>query len=362
MISSADLFNELEHAISQGSADRRADMARHVGDLFVAAAVRYSDDEIALFDQILVRLVAEIEQSARALLAARLAPLAGAPPKLMRILAYDDAIEVACPVLAKSERLDDPTIVATARTKSQAHLMAICQRKHLSDAVTDVLVERGNRAVLLSAAENAAAKFSERGFSTLVSRADGDDELATCVGSRRDVPMHLFLKLLAKASETVRTRLEAENPNATREIHRVVAEVAGRIRAEHRTGARDYAAAQATVAKLYESGQLDASTLERFIRAGQVEESAAALARLADLSIEVIGRMISEERPDRVLIVAKAVGLSWPTTKALLRLRARVFGFGENDIEQCLASFERLKLATAEQLLRFQRQRERKMA
>jgi uncharacterized protein (DUF2336 family) len=362
MISSTALFDELEHAIAQGSPDRRADMARHVGDLFVTGAVRYSDDEIALFDQILVRLVAEIEQSARALLATRLAPLASAPPKLMRILACDDAIEVACPVLAKSERLDEPTIVATACTKSQQHLMAISLRKHLSETVTDVLVERGNRAVLLRAAENAAARFSERGFSTLVARSDGDDELAACVGSRRDVPMHLFLKLLAKASQTVRARLEAENPNAAREIHHVVAEVAGRIRAEQHAAARDYAAAQSTVGRLHDSGQLDASTLERFIKAGEVEESTAALARLADLSIDVVDRMMSEERPDRVLIVAKAVGLTWPTTKALLRLRARTFGFGEGDIEHCLASFERLKLATAEQLLRFQRQRERKLA
>ncbi|MGP0090077.1 MAG: DUF2336 domain-containing protein [Xanthobacteraceae bacterium] len=360
MISAADLFSELEHAIAQGSADRRAEMARHVGDLFTTGGVRYSDDEIALFDQILVRLVAEIEQSARALLAARLAPLASAPPELMRILACDDAIEVACPVLAQSERLDEPTIVATARTKSQQHLLAISRRKSLSEAVTDVLVDRGNREVLLSATENAAARFSEHGFSTLVTRSDGDDELAARVGSRRDVPMHLFLKLLAKASETVRARLEAENPNATREIHRVVAEVARRVRAEHRAGARDYAAAQTTVGKLHESSRLDVSTLEHFIEAGQVEESTVALARLADLPIEAVDRMMGEERPDRVLIVAKAVGLSWPTTKAFLRLRAKEFGFGESDIEQCLASFERLKLATAEQLLRFQRQRERK--
>src|ERR1700724_3254734 len=184
MISSDDLFSELEHAIAEGSAYRCADMARHVGDLFVTGVVRYSDAEIALFDQILMRLVAEIEQSARALLAEQLAPLTTAPPKLMRILARDDAIEVARPVLEQSERLDEPTIVATARTKSQQHLMAISRRKYLSEAGTDVLVERGNRDVLRSAAENAAAKFSEHGFSTLVTRSDADDELAACVGSR----------------------------------------------------------------------------------------------------------------------------------------------------------------------------------
>jgi uncharacterized protein (DUF2336 family) len=87
-------------------------------------------------------------------------------------------------VLSRSERLDDETLIETARNKSQAHLLAISIRRVLSGAVTDVLVLRGNDEVIHSTVNNPGAEFSERGFTRLVHRAEGDDSLATCLGMR----------------------------------------------------------------------------------------------------------------------------------------------------------------------------------
>ena len=81
--------------------------------------------------------------------------------------------EVAAPVLSRSERLDDEALIETARSKSQAHLMAISTRRVLSGAVTDVLVLRGNDEVIQSTVNNPGAEFSERGFTRLVNRAEG---------------------------------------------------------------------------------------------------------------------------------------------------------------------------------------------
>src|ERR1700688_5259482 len=94
--------------------------------------------------------------------------------------------------------------------------MAISTRRALSDAVTDVLVLRGNDEVIHSTLNNPGAEFSERGFSRLVHRAEGDDLLATCLGVRPTLPRHLYLKLLAKASEAVRERLPAPPPQQSR--------------------------------------------------------------------------------------------------------------------------------------------------
>jgi uncharacterized protein (DUF2336 family) len=63
----------------------------------------------------------------------------------MRTLAADDEAEVACPVLVQSEQLDDPTLVATARAKSQEHLLAISRRPSINPPVTDALVEQATR-------------------------------------------------------------------------------------------------------------------------------------------------------------------------------------------------------------------------
>ena len=105
-------------------------------------------------------------------------------------------IEVVAPVLSQSERLDDQTLIETARSKSQAHLMAISTRRALSGAVTDVLVQRGNDEVVQSVVGNPGAEFSERGFTRLVNRAEGNDNMATCIGLRPNIPRHVYLKLL----------------------------------------------------------------------------------------------------------------------------------------------------------------------
>src|SRR5882757_5032198 len=175
------LIHEVAKAVANGAVSQRAEMVRQVTDLFIVGLDQYSDDELALFDDVFSRLVVQIEVSARALLAVRLAPIAKAPPNVIRVLAFDDAIDVAGPVLAKSERLDDPTLVENARQKGQEHLLAISRRRSLSELVTDELVERGDQQVVLSTAANLGAKFSNGGFEKLVRRSDGDDRLAACV-------------------------------------------------------------------------------------------------------------------------------------------------------------------------------------
>src|SRR5262245_11789186 len=181
MNAALNLLNRVEDAISSGSLGRRSEMLRHVTDLFVLGAPQCSDDDVALFDTVFARLATEIERSARALLAVRLAPIPNAPPNTIRALAFDDAIEVAGPVLTQSERLDETALVENASTKGQGHLLAISRRRVLSEAVTDALVEFGDRQVVLSTAENPGARFSEAGFAKLVKRSDGDDPLALCV-------------------------------------------------------------------------------------------------------------------------------------------------------------------------------------
>src|ERR1700690_114274 len=140
---SESLLDELQTTLAHGTVARRVETLRRVTDLFVNGAVDYSDDQVALFDDVFQCLIVHIEVSARALLASRLAPIDTAPPQTVRTLAYDDVIEVAGPVLSQSERLDDETLIETARHKSQAHLMAISPRKVLGGAVTKVLGQGG---------------------------------------------------------------------------------------------------------------------------------------------------------------------------------------------------------------------------
>jgi uncharacterized protein (DUF2336 family) len=352
---SENLLDELQTTLAHGTVARRVETLRRVTDLFLSGAVDYSDEQIGLFDDVFQCLMHHIETSARALLANRLAPIDTAPPLTIRALAFDDLIEVAAPVLSRSERLDDDALIETARNKSQAHLMAISKRRVLSDAVTDVLVLRGNEEVIQSTVNNPGAEFSERGFTRLVNRAEGDDELATCIGLRPTIPRHLYLKLIAKASVTVRARLEAANPQQAADVPKAVREATQQARTSPSAITRETAIAHALVKSLYEDGRLDEHQVAAFAEAGKFDEANAAIAALANVSISIAENMMVETRAEGVMILAKVSGMSWSTVKAIINMRDDLSGIEPTDLAACKATYERLRPSTAQQVLRFHR-------
>ena len=201
------LIDEFSAGVASRDIGSRAEVLRRITDLFVTGAERFNDEQRALFDDVMGRLVVEIDSAARAAFGERIAGVPGAPPNVSRALALDDLIEVAGPLLARSEQLDDKTLVKIALTKSQEHLLAISRRTLINEGVTDVLVERGNQEVAVSTAANSGARFSEFGYSTLVTRSKTDEELALTVWARPEIPREHLLALFASASETVRSSL-----------------------------------------------------------------------------------------------------------------------------------------------------------
>jgi uncharacterized protein (DUF2336 family) len=354
-IAPENLLDELQATLAHGTVARRVETLRRVTDLFLGGAVDYSDQQVELFDDVFQCLMLHIETSAKALLANRLAPVDNAPRQTVRTLAYDDIIEVAGPVLSQSNCLDDEALIETARNKSQAHLMAISTRKTLSGAVTDVLVLHGNDAVIQSTVNNPGAEFTERGFTRLVNRAEGDDNLATCVGLRPTIPRHLYLKLLAKASDTVRQRLEAANPQQAAEVTKVVEEATRRARSAKSAMSAQTAIAHALVKSLYEDGRLDEFQVANFAEAGKFDETNAAIAALANVPVAVAENMMIETRAEGVMILAKVAGMSWSTVRAIINLRDDLSGMEPTDLQACKDTYERLRPSTAQQVLRFHR-------
>ncbi len=346
-------ISEIDAAVAHVAPERRAHMLGQVTDLFVLHAPSFSDDEIALFDDVISRLAADIEVEARVLLAQRLAVVSKAPRNVIRMLAFDDEVDVATPVLTHSERLDETSLVENAKTKSQKHLFAISRRRTLGEPVTDVLVERGDRSVAISVAGNAGARFSEKGLLVLIRRSAGDDVLAERLGERKEIPAHLFLKLLSVASERVRAKLRASHPQAGGEIDRVVEEVTDRMKAQAVARPRDYSARVEALGERYIAGRLTESDLAKFAHGGQLEDAVVTLALIAKVPVPVVDRAMQSERSDIILVIARAIGLKWATTKLILQLWAGPKILPPEEMQRSLAAFEQLNPATATHLLRF---------
>jgi len=346
------LIPELEQIVQRGSRQKRVETLQRITALFLAGASQYKDEHVDLFDDVFGLLIEEIEAKARAELSNRLAPVGNAPIEILRKLAHDDDIAVAGPVLELAPRLAEADLLDIANSKGQAHLRALSTRRALGEAVTDILVRRGDREVVRRVADNRSARLSATGFSSLVERAEEDGVLAEKVGLRPDIPVPLFRELLTRATAVVRKRLLASaSPAVKAEIRRVLAKVSKEVGA--RVGPRDYSKAQQVVLPLFRAGRLSEATLVEFCNEGKYEEIVVALAALTKVPTEITDRLMGGERPDPVLILCKAAGLAWSTVKALIVARTDAAGTSAQGLDAAFANYSRLSASTARRVVRF---------
>lgn len=353
------LIDELEDVVARKDVRSRAAMMRRVTDLFMMNGAGLSQDHIAMFDEVMSRLLAAIDALARAAFGDQLARMPHAPPRTLRTLALDDAIEVAGPVLTRSASISDETLVETANTKSQAHLHAIAQRPTISPPVTDVLVERGDQQVIRTTAANPGARFSEHGCAQLAVRSKDDSVLAVSVLARNDIPREHMLSLFKTASEAVRRDLRAADPRKAQLYGYMVSQARSRIEDQIRDNSDQYAAARAEVAALREAGELTPARLLAFARAGKFDETTIALSLLCDLPIAHVEQVIVHGHTDQLLVLARAIDLSWETTMALLLMRSGDRTAAMASLERTRASFLKLQPETARSAIQFYRLRAR---
>jgi uncharacterized protein (DUF2336 family) len=349
------LIRELEQAIESGSAGKRVNVLRRITDLFLTDAERLSDQQISVFDDVLGHLIETIEGKVRAELSARLAPVGNAPIGIVRRLAYDDDIQVAAPVLTQSTCLTTNDLVSLANTRSQAHLLAMSGRAQLNAAVTDALLQRGDRSVVHHLAGNSGACFSEPGFANLVKHSETDEALAEKIGLRPDIPPRLFRQLVMQATETVRSRLMTSAGLQSRErLQRVLAAVSNGIERDI-AGNRDtdVAAAQRLVLLMQKREELNEAALSKFAAANQYNEMVAAIALLCSASFSLIEQLIHSDQREVFLIPCKAAGFSWSTVKAILKCRSPGHVLAEHDIGRAKEDYLRLSTSSAQRVLRF---------
>lgn len=361
-VADLSIVGDVEIAIYAGSAEKRLEMIKRVTDLFLSSAGTFNDEQIALFDSVLDRLINTIElraiadistRIALAEMSSQLAPIAQAPPSVVRRLANNDEIAIAGPVLTQFARLSVEDLIEIANTKGEQHLLAISGRWWLKEIVTDVLLARRYPSVSRRIINNPGARVTTAGFAIVLTQAESDPELAVETGIRVDLPSDLRQELLRNATEAVRSRLLSRAPpHLFEEIRSAVAAVSAGADREMST-ARDFTMAKRLVAQLNAKGELNETTLFGFARRRRYEETVAALAELSRSTIEVIRPLMQSLRDDGVLIPCRVAGLSWETVHAVLDSRFATGRMGPHELAKAREQFAKLTAENARRLLRF---------
>jgi uncharacterized protein (DUF2336 family) len=356
------IVDEVEAAINVSSAEKRLDSIKRVTELFLSSAGTLDDEQIELFDNVLERLIKTIEMRSIADVRARialaemsmqLAPVAQAPPSVVRRLAKHDEIFVAGPLLKESARLTSEDLVEIAETKGEQHLLAVSARRWLKEVVTDALLARRYPSVSHRIVNNPGARVSACGFAIVVAQAESDPDLAVEAGIRVDLPSGLRSQLLHNATEAVRSRLLSRAPpHIFEEIRSAISTVSADVNREM-SKVPDFTTAKHFVSLLNKNGKLDEATLFGFAKQRKYEETVAALAQLSQSSIEVIRPLMQSLRNDRILIPCRAADLSWKTVSAVLDSRFSTGSMAPHELAKAKDKFFRIKTENARRLLSF---------
>lgn len=347
---SPNLRAELNGA-EKGGPEHDAAIFGEVTDLFLSSVDHLSDSQINSVDGVLAGLIGRVDATLLVELSEELSAIERAPRQTIRALAFHDNPEVATPVLRGPSRLSETDLLEIVNSGRQQHLLAICDRRALSEKLTDALMRLGDVRVSNALARNAGARFSESGYATLVGRAERDESLAEKLGLRLDLPANLLRELLSKVADAVQARfLTAPRPvaKAKTEVSAAAVEPARPARPKV-----DYAAVYAEFDALNRAGKLNDQAVNRFAVRGEYVNVVAALALKADARPEAIEMMLDPARLYGLIVACKAARLSWSTTTMIVRNRPGCPEPTRSELEQCSAIYESLLLSLAQWTIRW---------
>lgn len=302
-------LDELIALAREPSSEKRRLLLREVTDLFFTPASERSGDETALYGDVLAQLSSDMEEAVRAELAQRFAPAADAPRELVRKLAAD-TIAVAGPVLRDSPVLTEDDLLDVVRTQGQEHLRAVSGRESVSEAVSEVIVERGDDETVDRLVRNDGARLSRKTSEAVIDRAQANPALHEAVVGRASLPPDLLNEMYFVVESRLRQQILEQN----RQLDPALLDQAlsaGRTRVAAGDGAlpADYAKAEAYVRELRAAGALNPQMLARFLRSGGQTEFLIALAELADIDFHTARHIVDSRELDALAVVCKSADL-----------------------------------------------------
>jgi uncharacterized protein (DUF2336 family) len=347
---SAALIAELEGAADGRSPERCAKMLRQVTTLFLSSAHRFNEEQIALFDDVFLRLMATVNSHSLAHLSNNLCEVSTAPRKTIRLLAFHDDVLVAGPVLKSSSRLLDKDLIEVTNLRGEQHLLQISGRQTVDVTLSDTLVKRGEKAVLRTLVQNLGSRFSEAGYVALVAEALKDNGFAEKLAGRSDVPRAFRIELAAKVNDAQMCRLQAVSPMLQRKIQAAAAKKADDV--ESAAPRADYSGALAKMTELSRKGRLNDRSVNRFAVEKDYLHVVAALTFLAGAQIEVVAPLMRTAELDGLIVACKAARLNWSTSKMIIHNRPGMPAITDAELEQAEIEFDAISLSVAQRTIR----------
>ena len=189
-----DYLSKLEHLVSEETEPDKEKLLGTVTDLFFLTKHQHTEDDVAIFCNVMEQLAFQIDVEPRSMFADRIADTDKGSRRLILRLANDE-MPVARPVLERCVCIDEEDLVKIAQSCDAEHLHALAGRSAIGTLVSDAIVDRGDEDALVRLASNAGIVLSWRGYSQMLHRALSSKDLREIVENRGVVGRDLISKI-----------------------------------------------------------------------------------------------------------------------------------------------------------------------
>lgn len=271
----------------------RTETAAHVATLLARGALSAAARRSAI--AVLETLARDVEQEVRQALAIHVAHCSTLPPTLARTIA-DDIEAISVPFIRVSPVLGDEDLVAIIGAGSVAKQVAIAQRQHVSENVSESLVGTGNAVAVTALLQNDRAQISERLHHKIMDKFADAIAIQDAMVERTYLPLTAIQRLIQVVSEPLRDRLIQK--------HAVPKEFAANLLAQARERTLLNAASvpralnvETLTNRLNRQGELTPTLLMRALCEGDIHFFEAGMAALSDIPLQNSVELIADRGP-----------------------------------------------------------------
>ena len=285
--------SDVARLIDDPSAANRSIAADKVASRYERGSL--SDTERQIAEDIFRVMVKDAEERVRLALVSHLKNAPELSSDVAVTLAQDASDAVAMPMLEFSEALSDENLVDIVRTQGSHRQTAIAGRSTVSEAVADVLVDRGDETAVATLVGNEGADLTDQTMHKVVDKFGDSEAVQEPLVMRSTLPIAVSERLVAKVSDKLVDRLVTHHELPNRLADDLVLQIRERATLGLLTADAHEHDVYALVDALARNGRLTASILLRAICVGDLNFFEAALAKMAGVSVLNARKLIHDK-------------------------------------------------------------------
>ena len=329
------------HLASDSDAGVRGGLAQRIVRLAPGLTSDEQDRLRRVTYEALMLLARDQITKVRQILAETLKDVADAPSDLIRQLAHDCEIAVASPILEFSPVLTDADLLEIIRTTpatAPGALSSISRRSNVTADVADAIAISDDVDAIAALLGNASAQIRESTLDHILDRAAEHEAWHSPLVNRPQLSARAAARIANIVAENLlkilnnRTDLPVETKAAvTAEMRRRIGVNNADMADFRQAGAPEAKSKKTTLEvplqtalRMHKLGRLEESMVLSALNSRDFEFVAAALAVLADVSLDVVEKIVSSQSAKGMLALAWQAGLTVETAVQLQMKLAKI--------------------------------------